>query len=52
MNKNKARRFFLKKNLILLFSFSFFNMSFLVDNIKTKILKKKKKFIWHLNKND
>ena len=52
MNKNNTRRNFVKKNLILLFSFSFLNLSLVVSNLKSKILKKKKNFIWYLNEND
>jgi len=52
MNKNKLRRNFIKKNLTLLFSFSFFNLSLIISDLKIRVLKKKKNFIWYLNEND
>ena len=52
MNKNKSRRNFIKKNLTILFSLSFFSLGFIINNLKIKVLKKKKNFIWYLNKND
>tara|TARA_A100001011_G_C14267505_1_gene825410 strand:- start:1683 stop:1841 length:159 start_codon:yes stop_codon:yes gene_type:complete len=52
MNKNNNRRNFLKKNLILLLSFSFINLNIFLLNAKSLILKKKSNFVWFLNKND
>jgi hypothetical protein len=52
MNKNKPRRNFIKKNLTLLFSFSFFNVGLIISDLKIRVLKKQKKFIWYLNEND
>ncbi len=52
MSKNKPRRNFIKKNLAILFSFSFFNLNLISSHLKTKVLKKKKNFIWYLNEND
>ena len=51
MIKNKTRRNFFKKNLIMIFSLSFFNLNFITDKFNKK-LKKKKNFIWYLNEND
>ena len=51
MNKNKSRRNFIKKNLIVLFSLSFLNFDVVTNNLKKK-LKKRKNFIWYLDKND
>jgi hypothetical protein len=52
MNKNNNRRNFIKKNLILLFSFSFMNLNLVLSNLKVLVLKKKNNFIWYLNEND
>ena len=52
MNKNKTRRNFIKKNLILLFSFSIFKINFSIPYFKTQKLRKRKNFIWYLNEND
>ena len=52
MNKNNNRRNFIKKNLILLFSFSFINLNLVLSNLKSLILKKKNNVIWYLNEND
>ena len=52
MNKNKPRRNFIKKNLTILFSFSFFNLDLIINSLKTRVLKKKKNFIWYLNEDD
>ena len=49
MNKNKDRRNFIKKNLMVLFSLPFLNL--ITDKIKKK-LKKRKNFIWYLNEHD
>tara|TARA_B100001173_G_scaffold250198_1_gene220964 strand:- start:806 stop:961 length:156 start_codon:yes stop_codon:yes gene_type:complete len=51
MNKNKPRRNFIKKNLMLLFSLSFLNFDLIASKFKKK-LKKRKNFIWYLNEND
>tara|TARA_B100001996_G_C18475962_1_gene521862 strand:+ start:129 stop:287 length:159 start_codon:yes stop_codon:yes gene_type:complete len=52
MNKYNNRRNFIKKNLILLFSFSFINLNLALSNLKSLILKRKNNVIWYLNKND
>ena len=52
MNKNKPRRNFIKKNLALFFSFSLLNLNLITYNLKSGILRKKRNFIWYLNKND
>ena len=52
MNNNNNRRNFIKKNLILLFSFSFMNLNLVLSNLKVLVLKKKNNFIWYLNEND
>ena len=49
MNKNKDRRNFIKKNLMVLFSLPFLYL--ITDKIKKK-LKKRKNFIWYLNEHD
>ena len=51
MKKNKDRRNFIKKNLMLLFSMSFLNLNLITNKLKNK-LKKRKKFIWYLNEYD
>jgi hypothetical protein len=51
MNKNKPRRNFIKKNLMMLFSLSFLNFDFITNKLKKK-LKKRKNFVWYLNEND
>ena len=52
MNKYNNRRNFIKKNLVLLFSFSFINLNLVLSNFKSLILKRKNNVIWYLNKND
>tara|TARA_B110000438_G_scaffold235098_1_gene231703 strand:- start:918 stop:1073 length:156 start_codon:yes stop_codon:yes gene_type:complete len=51
MNKNKDRRSFIKKNLMVLFSLPFLNLNLITDKLKKK-LKKRKNFIWYLNEYD
>jgi hypothetical protein len=51
MKKNKDRRNFIKKNLMLLFSMSFLNLNLITNKLKKK-LKKRKNFIWYLNEYD
>ena len=51
MKKNKDRRNFIKKNLMLLFYMSFLNLNLITNKLKKK-LKKRKNFIWYLNEYD
>ena len=51
MKKNKSRRNFIKKNLIVLISLSFLNINTVNNNLEKK-LKKRKNFIWYLGKSD
>jgi hypothetical protein len=51
MNKNKYRRDFITKNLMMLFFLPFLNLNLITDKLKKK-LKKKKNFIWYLNEYD
>ena len=51
MNKNKDRRSFIKKNLMVLISISFLNLNLITNKLKKK-LKKRKDFIWYLNEYD
>jgi hypothetical protein len=51
MKKNKDRRNFIKKNLMMLFFLPFLNLTLITDKFKKK-LKKRNEFIWYLNEND